>query len=410
MRGETLRLLGENPGFARLWLAEVVSLGGDWFTIIALAVVVSRGTSGSGLAVSGLLITQFLPMATLGPLSGVLVDRFDRRRLLILSDLARVVIVLLFIPAAASGRLGLLYALSFLHFTVQTVFEPGRSALVPSLVKDADLVRASTLASVTWSAMAAIGGMAGGVILSAVGTTAAFAIDALTFLASALLIAGIPPVPGTAQAHSVRNAVRLRDALGYMARFPVIAATALVKAINGIAVVDTFIVLYATRLFVIGDSGAGSVGLFYACFGLGAVIGPLLLNRLNDGTAPRMRLFIGFGSGLLSSALLLLSAAPTVALAGLALVLRGVGGSANWTFSTILLQKGVPDGLRGRVFAVELAAAHLAFVLSALAWGHFADVLGLREAVLAAAFVTLIPLALWTSSLGWMRRREAACG
>lgn len=410
MRGETLRLLGESPGFARLWLAEVVSLGGDWFTIIALAVVVSRWTSGSGLAVSGLLITQFLPMATLGPLSGVLVDRFDRRRLLILSDLARVVIVLLFIPAAASGRLGLLYGLSFLHFTVQTVFEPGRSALVPSLVKDADLVRASTLASVTWSAMAAIGGMAGGAILSAVGTTAAFAIDALTFLASALLIAGIPPVPGTAQAHSVRSAVRLRDALGYMARFPVIAATALVKAINGVAVVDTFIVLYATRLFVIGDSGAGSVGLFYACFGLGAVIGPLLLNRLNDGTGPRMRLFIGFGSGLLSSALLLLSAAPSVAVAGLALVLRGVGGSANWTFSTILLQKGVPDGLRGRVFAVELAAAHLAFVLSALAWGHFADVLGLREAVLAAGVVTLIPLALWTSSLGWMRRREAACG
>src|SRR5262245_65960743 len=133
MSGGSLSVL-RNPAFRRLWIAQAVSLVGDWFTLIALAVAVSHDSGGSGFAVGGLLLTQLVPTAVVGPLSGVLADRFDRRRLLVISDLTRVVIVLLLIPAVRAGALTPIYALALLHFTVATVFEPARAALVPGLV------------------------------------------------------------------------------------------------------------------------------------------------------------------------------------------------------------------------------------------------------------------------------------
>ena len=192
-----------NPAFRRLWLAQAVSLVGDWFTLIALSVVVSRATGGSGVAVAALLLTQLVPTALAGPFAGVLVDRFDRKRLLVTSDLLRAGIVLLLIPAVRAGALGPIYALALAHFTVATVFEPARSALVPRLVSGAELVAATTLTSVTWSVMTALGGVLGGTVLALLGATTAFVIDALSFAASAGLIATIadpaPPIEEAAR-------------------------------------------------------------------------------------------------------------------------------------------------------------------------------------------------------------------
>ena len=95
------QLLRRNPNYARLWLADAVSLTGDWFSLIALSVLVSRESGGSGLAVSGLLLSQLLPAVVVGPLVGVLVDRLDRRVIMIASDLARVVITLGFLLVRA---------------------------------------------------------------------------------------------------------------------------------------------------------------------------------------------------------------------------------------------------------------------------------------------------------------------
>ena len=402
-------LLRENPGFARLWAAEVVSLLGDWFTIIALAVVVSRDTGGSGLAIGGLLLTQLLPAVVFAPWAGVVVDRFDRRRLLIGSDAIRAVLVLAFIPAAAAGHSQWLYVPAFLHFTVASVFEPGRAALMPALLAPADLVAGSALSTVTWSVMAALGGLAGGSLLTLLGLRAAFVLDSLTFVASAALIASIPR--GSAarrESHSSKEPVRFLAAVRYLIAHPVTGATLLVKGMNGLAVVDTFIVIYGTRLFARGEGGALSVGLLYASFGLGALLAPTLLNLTNDGTPARMRRFIALGTGLLAAGLLVLSHAPSLGVACVAIALRGMGGSTNWTFSTIILQKVVPDRMLGRVFALDFASAQLAAVSSALAWGVLMDRSGVRPVVLLAGCLALLPCAVWTLCLGRMDRREPA--
>lgn len=108
-------VLRSNPAVARLWLAQAVSLVGDWFTLIALSVLVSAETGGSGVAVSGLLLVQILPTVVVGPYAGILVDSFDRKRLLVASDLLRAVIVAALVFAVGPGRLPLLFGLAALH-------------------------------------------------------------------------------------------------------------------------------------------------------------------------------------------------------------------------------------------------------------------------------------------------------
>jgi MFS family permease len=402
-------LLRDNAGYRRLWMAQAVSLTGDWFTLIALAVLVSRDTRGSGLAVSILALVQILPWVVMGPWSGVLADRFDRKRLLVASDVARAMVVLLLIPAAEAGRPVPVLALALVHFTVTTVFEPARSALVPRLVEPRELVTATTLSSVTWSVMLAFGGALGGSVLSRVGVRTAFLIDALTFVGSAVLILGIHPA-AAARDTVTRAPVAFRDGIRWAIAHPPIGAAALVKTINGVAVVDTFIVLYATRVFAVGEGGAIAVGLLMASFGVGAILGPALLNRWNDGSVRRMRRLVVVSSVLICVGIFVLSGAGSLGGAALGILLRGMGGSANWTFSTIILQKSVPDRLLGRLSALDLVIANLVAMAFALTWGATIDRAGLRTAVLGAAVATVVPLVLWTASLPALERQEAREG
>lgn len=403
-----LRVL-RNRDFRQLWMAQAVSLVGDWFTLIALAVVVSRASGGSGLAIGALLLTQLLPTALVGPFSGVLADRFDRRRLLVASDVLRAGIVLLLIPAVLGEALVAVYALALTHFTVATVFEPARSALVPRLVSPAQLVAATTLTSVTWSVMTALGGVIGGSVLAVLGVAAAFVVDALTFVASAALIASIggsvassPEAPDGAE----HTGPGFRHGLSYARQHPVTAATLLVKSIAGLGLVDTFLVIYATRLFAMGEGGAISLGVLWACFGLGAILGPTLLNLANDGSVRRMRRLVVAGSALIACGMGLLGLAPTLAVTGWAIVLRGMGGSANWTYSTVILQMVVPDRLRGRLLAMDLACLTATAALGSVAWGAAIDAFGVRGVVLFVSGLCLLATLGWAAALPWMERRE----
>jgi MFS family permease len=301
------------------------------------------------------------------------------------------------------------------HFTVSTVFEPTRSALMPRLVEPRELITASTIATVTWSVMTAAGGMVGGTVLSMVGVAGAFAVDALTFLGSAALIAAVPAAAAAPRSvgtdpdpSDIAHGTGFRDGLAWVAQHKVTGLVLLVKGLNGIAVADAFLVIYATRLFPLGEDGARSVGLLWACFGLGAILGPLALNAMNDGSVPRMRRLIAVGAVFLSSSLFALAASPTLAIAGLAIVVRGMGGSTTWTYSTIILQKTVPDRLQGRLLALDLANVYLLAMVFSLLWGTIMDRVGVRTAVLAAAAVSLLPLVAWTFLVRWMESKEVA--
>src|SRR5258706_9694825 len=115
-------LLRKNPSYLRLWMAQAVSLLGDWFTTIALSALVAHYTNGSGVAVSLLLLSRIIPQLAVGPLAGVLVDRLNRKHLLIFSDMLRTGIVLMFLTITGPDRLWLIYILSALQFSLSALF------------------------------------------------------------------------------------------------------------------------------------------------------------------------------------------------------------------------------------------------------------------------------------------------
>jgi MFS family permease len=370
-----LPLLRQNRDFRLLWFAQIVSLLGDWFNTIALSALVVAYADGSGLALSIFLLARFLPPLLIGPIAGVLVDRFDRLKILIYCNVLRTGVVLLFLFADTPDKLWLIYLLTIIQFALSAFFEPGQSAVLPALVQTKDLVAANTLSSVTWSAMLALGAVIGGVVAALFGTAIALIIDAMTFALAGWLISQIhyvqPEKPP--QTHHHRQQGSFMNGVRYLKQHPSTLMTILIKGGNSIGNVDTLMTIFATQVFIIGMGGQISLGIMYSAFGVGAVLGPFLLNKVNDGSIKRMRqlVFIGFLWSLLGW--LVLGASATLFMVCMALILRAMGGSVNWTYSQVLIQKSVPDAYLGRVFSLDLAFFQLITVISTLAHGAWVD-------------------------------------
>lgn len=370
-------LLRENRDFRLLWIAQVVSLLGDWFNTIALSALVIAYSDGSGLALSLFLLARFLPPLIIGPIAGVLVDRFDRLKILIYCNVLRTGVVLMFLFANTPNMLWLIYLLTIIQFALSAFFEPGQSAVTPALVRVEDLVSANTLASVTWSAMLALGAVIGGVVAAIFGTAIALVIDALTFAVAGWLISRIHHVqpPRVAHTPQTRRESGFQEGVRYVFRHPSTLMTILIKGGNSIGNVDTLMTIFATQVFIIGLDGQLSLGIVYSAFGVGAVIGPFLLNRVNNGSIKRMRqlVFIGFIWSTLGW--VVMGASASLLMVCMALILRAMGGSVNWTYSQVLIQKSVPDQYLGRVFSLDLAFFQLTTVVSTLVHGAWIDAL-----------------------------------
>src|SRR5437667_8439390 len=183
-------LLRGNRSFRLLWLGQVVSQMGDWFDTIAVYTIVLRLT-GSGRAVALIMVARFLPSVVMGPLSGVVADRFSRRTIMITADLLRALVVLGFLLVRRPDQMWLVYVLTVLQLAFSAFFEPAKTAAIPSIVSDRELLPANAIASVTWSAMLTLGAALGGFVTGWFGTNAAFVLDSLTFVASAILISRV---------------------------------------------------------------------------------------------------------------------------------------------------------------------------------------------------------------------------
>lgn len=408
-----IRLLQRNPDFARLWYAQAISLLGDWFNTIILSALVANYSENAGLAVSILLLTRFLPPLLVSPFAGVLLDRFDRRRLLIISDVVRFFIVLGYLFAASPEHIGLVYILSALQFSFSALFEPGRSALLPGLVKPGDLVRANLLSSVTWSVMLAVGGALGGFVSALLGSQIGLLIDAGTFAASALLLTTVRINPvdvalNTADRAKTGKTAGFIDGIRYARQQPGLLPALLVKAGGSIGNIDVPIIIYATLFFAIGQDGSASLGILWSAFGLGAVLGPVLINRLNDGRVRRMRGLIFAGYALITVGWLALAGAPGLVLAMLAIMVRAMGGSINWTYSSVIIQKTVADEYLGRMFSLDQAGFQAMSVISIIATGVALQIFGdsaVREVVAFTGVISILPLMGWGLTVRWLRFR-----
>jgi predicted MFS family arabinose efflux permease len=417
-----LHLLRRNPQFARLWAAQAISLIGDWFNSIVVFALVSDFSEGSGAAISLLLLARFLPPLLLAPVAGVLLDRYDRKRLMIASDILRSVIVVGFLFATTPDRLWLIYLLTVLQFSLSAIFEPGRSAFTPAVVRKEDLVEANVLSSQTWSLALAIGGALGGLVAGAFGVQTALLLDALTFGFSAAFIWSIrpdqprPPQPARTGGASLRDFV---EGLQYAGAHPEAGTALMVKFGGSVGAVDTLLALYATvlfPLFIVGvtttDAQAGSLslGLLWTAFGIGALAGPILFQRFGDESLRSLRRGIIAAYALLTVGWLIFGSAPSLAVAALAMLVKAMGSNIYWTYSSVILQKTVEDRFLGRMFALDMAGFQLATVLSVTITGAVLEAVGTAQTqtvTLWTAAASLIPLTVWALVTRWHERRTA---
>jgi MFS family permease len=396
-------LVKGNPNFRNLWIGQIISLLGDWFNLIASASLIGSLTE-SGLAVGGLFVVRMLAPFLISPVAGVWADRFDRRKLLIATDISRAVIVLGFLLVRRPDHVWFLYLLTALQLGIGGVFYPTRNAILPDIVNREELGAANALSSVTWSVMLALGAALGGLAAGIWGIYPAFIIDAFSFLVSAAFVMRIQyqqsqetETDGTRGGEFLH---RYLQGLRYLRAHRDILAITLVKAAASFTVSGAFMVIQvvvAEELFAIGEGGGISLGLMYAAVGVGTGLGPLLFRRITKDRERPMRIAIITGYGII--ALGLVSAAPLTHF-GFVLVgvfLRGFGTGVNWVFSTQLLLQFVPERIRGRVFSTEYAILTLANAASAALGGWAIDQpsLGISGTLWRMAGLVLIPSMFW---------------
>ncbi|MDX1417963.1 MAG: MFS transporter [Candidatus Promineifilaceae bacterium] len=420
---EYIVLLRANPNYRNLWLGTVVSRLGDWFNLIASAELIANLTD-SGLALSSLFLARFLPSIILSPFAGVLADRYNRRNILIITDVLRALTVLAFLLVRSPAQVWLFYLLTVLQFSLSALFEPARSAVLANVVPSDELVKANALDALTWSSMLALGAFAGGVVASIFGITAAFIADAATFILSAFFVSRII-LPkrdrvGTVAAGGWLNFV---DGLRYLRNHRFTFGISLVKAGGALAwgAINVLEVVFANDIFELNLGGLGDIfniensssatlGAIFFMTGIGTGIGPIVMRRLLGDRPKRIMLGITIGFVMLTIGIFGLSSAPTFPLYLLGTLTRTWGSGTIWVFSAAFLQLIVPDTYRGRVFASEFAAFTLTQSMSIFAAGYMMDALGfgVRQATgvmaLTAVFVLVVWIFFYATHIGRVER------
>ena len=366
-RGGYGELLRTSRPFRLLWFAQIASLFGDWFNVIASSTLLAQLT-GAGAALGALFAVRMLGSFLASPLAGVLADRYNRKRILIVTDLLRAVVVLGLLLVREPQHVWLLFVLTGVQVGISGVFFPVRVAMLPEVASRRLLGPANALSSATWSTMLALGAAVGGVFAGVFGIAAAFVLDAVTYLLSALLLARMPYSANrrhSAAAAPVRVGASVRagvaeytESLRYLWRHRRVLVVALQKSFlsfffSGFQVASVAI---AGTVFPLGVAGGTTVGLLFAAGGVGSALGPLVVQPFLRGRHRALRAAMLAGYLLMSAALAL--AAPLANLTSVLIgaAVRSIGAGMLWVFSTQLLLETVPEELHGRVIATEYAA------------------------------------------------------
>lgn len=396
-------VLRTNRNFRLLFIGQTISQLGDWFNTVAVFALLLDLT-GSATAVAWMMIVQFLPVALVGPMAGVIVDRIDRRRLMIATDLIRGVLILGLLLVREPEQIWIAYAVMSLTVSASAFFEPARTATIPNVTSAAELMPANALASAAWSAMLAIGASVGGLVTAVAGRNVAFVVNAASFFVSAFFISRTrydstpPAVPRVAGFLALTGIPDLVEGFRYMRARTHVAALMFVKAGWGLAGgVLLLLTIFGQRVFPVGGSTAAGIGVLYGARGIGAALGPIMLRWILGQQPKALRMTIGPAYFMVGIFYLMLAWAPTLWLAAIAVLFAHFGGSILWVFSTVLLQLEVPDRFRGRIFAVELALVTLASSASSYWTGYELDRGGWSPRMMAFALGILfcVPGTLW---------------
>lgn len=347
-----------NSEFLKLWIGQIISALGDSVAYMGLSFLILYRLGGSAIDVGKMMIAATIPTLVLGPVAGVFVDRWPRRRVMIVTDVVRGLIYLA-MPFATS--LAWVYIGIFCSSVMSRFFNPAKSAIVPSLVPPAELMAASGLNQTSGAVVSIIGPALGGALAGTFGPAAALGSNALSFFISGLLIAAIRvderagrgqlPAPAATAAPD-RSLAAVWRQLADGVRF--IASSRAVRFYTGFFAACMLCLGGINVLFVpfakdVLGFNIQMIGLSESSQAIGGLIGGIIVTLMAARIKPTRLIF---GSvvvmGLLLAALGL-SRAPLVAL----LLMAGIGialSALNIPFSAEMM-KLIPDAVRGRVWA-----------------------------------------------------------
>jgi MFS family permease len=372
--------------FALLWTGGLINDLGDWTLLIALPVFVFQVT-GSALTTSTVFVVELIPGLIAGQLAGVVVDRWDRRRILMISGFVQAA-CLLPLLAVTADRLWIVYVVAAVQSCLARLCSPAKAALIPSVVERDELAAANSLSAVADNLARLVGSPLGGLALQVVGLPGVVIVDALTYVASSVLIAGVrvagavvaesspqvlPPGPSGLR----RLAGDWLDGVRTIGRDHRLRAVVLIGALSQLSQ-GIFVVLFVVFVLDRLHGTPGDVGLIRGVQAIGGIAGGILVGAIARRTAARGLIGWGFVLfGLLSLTTWNLPALTTAIGFYLGLfVAVGIPGVATMTGLMTTVQSLTPPTHLGRVFATFEAAAGALAAVGVLAAGALADRFG----------------------------------
>lgn len=341
--------------FALLWLAGLISPIGDWVLFIALPFYVYSVT-GSALATGTMFIAQTVPRVVLGSVAGVFVDRWDRKRTMISTDLARAALLLLLLTVRSHEGLWVLYLVACVESVISQFFSPARDALLPHLVDEHRLLAANSLNSISGAITFLVGPSLGGALMGLLGLTSVVLVDSLSYLLSGMLILliSVPSAPSVEEVASPAATATWAtiwrewlEGLRLVKREQLISILFVVMGTAAFAqgIINVLFVIFVKEVL---RGGAPVFGWLVAIQGVGGLIGGFIIGHV-DKVVPPTRL-ITVSEVAVGVIFLAMYSVPVLPLALVLSALLSVPATGYQVSTQTLLQTGVADLYRGRIF------------------------------------------------------------
>jgi len=405
--------------FTLMWLGQLVDTIGSSLTSLAASILIYRET-GSAASVGLMLIATAAPSLFVGLFAGVIVDRYDRKRIMIAANLIRAVLVFL-IPLLVPLNTAWLYILVALTSTVGQFFDPAHESVLPEVAPDEELAAANSLMAISSFGSTAIGFAASGLLASLGDLKWAFYIDALTFLLSAVFIVliDIKPLVVDAKTNAAVVASNLRSGLQYLFDTPILRSLFLVSipVLVAVGLINSILLPFATQALEMNEF---QFGIQEGVTSIGFVIGSLALavfaGRLYEG----QWLTIGYiGLGILGIAY---SQAANIPIAITILFFFGMMNAPSAIARRLVIQRHSPREMRGRVSSAFFVTRDIFFLIG-MGAAALADVIDVRILYLLASIIILFSgflaqllpglrqgAAQWRKALSMLRAAPSAPG
>ena len=370
-----ITLISKNKDFQKLFAARLITLGGDWLLTVPLLGIIYDLTDNPFIT-SLVLVVQSAPLFILGSFGGYLADRYDRKKILAISEFLSGFVVLLILYAVTTENVVfILFSFGMLS-VVGFSYMPTSDAALPNVVKKENLAEANVIFFSSWGIMAGLGAGLGGYLTTVISRNMLFTIDFFSFLLSALIVFSIKKnLSEKAIEDQNKEDISYKDGLKYASSRKEIFSLIITKAtfsISASGLLSMFTVL-SYDIYQAGDYGTG---LMFGARGMGALVGPIVIRYFFGSSDGRLLNTIGLTIMAWGVFYFFIPFTLSLYLTVLLLFLGHAGGGSQWAFSTYGLQVLTPDRLRGRIAGIDYSLYFFMNTISTLMIGYLAKVYG----------------------------------